>query len=380
LRVENALSILQLIVLVAWITTLIRTILNLLLIPRLEEGGETRGPLVSVIIPARNEAGSIERTVRAFLAQTWESLEIIVVDDRSSDDTGSILRAIAAEDPRLHVINGVEPPDGWLGKPWALHQGQGLARGELLLFVDADIVYEPHAVAAAVTQLDAAGSSMVTLFPRLVMETFWEKLAMPYLAVVAYSILPTWLANRTRIPILGVGGGTGNLIRRDHYDAVGGHSALREAVIDDVATARLLRRNGYRTTVVRASSLASVRMYQGRRAIVEGFTKNIFAVFHRSYFLTISLGILGVVFHVMPYFWAAAGELVSVMTVALITLTRLILFTALRYPLHYAVWAHPFMILFWTWLWIRSMWVTGVRGQLAWRGRTYDADRTHFGA
>lgn len=373
-------GILQLIVLVAWITTLIRTILNLLLIPRLEEGAETRGPLVSVIIPARNEAGSIERTVRAFLAQTWESLEIIVVDDRSSDATGSILRSIEAGDPRLHVINGVEPPEGWLGKPWALHQGQGLARGELLLFVDADIVYEPHAVAAAVAQLHAAGSSMVTLFPRLVMETFWEKLAMPYLAVVAYSILPTWLANRTRIPILGVGGGTGNLIRRDHYDAVGGHAALREAVIDDVATARLLRRNGYRTTVARASSLASVRMYQGRRAIVEGFTKNIFAVFHRSYFLTMTLGILGLVFHVMPYFWAAGGELVSVITVALITLTRLILFAALRYPLHYAVWAHPFMIVFWTWLWMRSMWVTGVRGQLAWRGRTYDADRTRFGA
>ena len=87
MRIENSLSILQLIVLIAWITTLIRTILNLLLIPWLEEGAETRGPLVSVIIPARNEAGSIERTVRAFLAQTWESLEIIVVDDRSSDAT-----------------------------------------------------------------------------------------------------------------------------------------------------------------------------------------------------------------------------------------------------------------------------------------------------
>lgn len=373
-------DLLQLIVLVAWITTLIRTILNLSLIPRLEEGAPTRGPLVSVIIPARNEAASIERTVRAFLAQTWESLEIIVVDDRSSDATGSILRSIAAEDSRLHLINGVDPPDGWLGKPWALHQGQGVARGELLLFVDADIVYEPHAVAAAVAQLRIAGSSMVTLFPRLVMETFWERLAMPYLAVVAYSILPTWLANRTLIPILGVGGGTGNLIRRDHYDAVGGHAALRGAVIDDVATARLLRRNGYRTTVVRASSLTSVRMYEGGRAIVEGFTKNIFAVFHRSYFLTITLGILGLVFHVMPYIWAATGELISVAVVVLITLTRLILFAALRYPLHYAVWAHPFMILFWTWLWMRSMWITGVRRQLTWRGRAYDADRTHFGA
>jgi glycosyltransferase involved in cell wall biosynthesis len=380
LRIENAFSILQFVVLLAWITTLVRTILNLSLIPRLRPDADPHGPLVSVIIPARNEAASIERTVRAFLAQTYADLEIVVVDDRSSDATASILASIAAVDDRLRVIHGAELPEGWLGKPWALHQGQGFARGEMLLFVDADIVYEPPAVAAAVRQLRESETSMVTLFPRLVMQTFWEKLAMPYLAFTAYSILPTWLANRTRIPILGVGGGTGNLVRRDHYEAVGGHASLREAVVDDVATARLLRRNGYTTTVAGASSLTSVRMYAGRAAIVEGFTKNIFAVFHRSYVLTLTLAALGVIFHVLPYWWALTGELLSAITVVLITATRLILFAALRYPLSYAVWAHPFMILFWTWLWLRSMWITGIRKQLAWRGRTYDADRTHFGA
>jgi chlorobactene glucosyltransferase len=376
LRIEDPLSILQFVTLVAWVTTLLRTLLNLALIPRLPDGAETRGPLVSVIIPARNEEENIERTVRAFLAQTYESLEIIVVNDRSTDATGPILQSI----PGVRLVEGVEPPQGWLGKPWALHQGEKVARGELLLFVDADIVYEPPAVAGAVAQLRAAGTSMVTLFPRLVMATFWERLAMPYLAVVAYAILPTWLSNRTRIPILGVGGGTGNLIRRDHYDAAGGHESLRAAVVDDVGMARLLRRNRYRTTVVRASAYTSVRMYEGRRAIVEGFTKNIFAVFHRSYVLTLAFAILGVVFHVVPYWWAAHGELMSIITVALITVTRLILFASLGYPLHYAVWAHPFMIVFWTWLSLRSMWITGVRKQLSWRGRTYDADRTRFGA
>lgn len=376
MRIENPLSILQFVVLVAWAATLLRTLLNLFLIPRLREDAATRGPLVSVIIPARNEEKSIEGTVRAFLVQTYEPLEIIVVNDRSTDGTGSILRSI----PGIRVVEGVEPPPGWLGKPWALHQGEQLARGELLLFVDADIVYEPPAVAGAVAELHAAGTSMVTLLPRLVMETFWERLAMPYLAVIVYSILPTWLSNRTRIPILGIGGGTGNLIRRDHYDAVGGHQSLREAVVDDVGMARLLRRNHYRTTVVSANALTSVRMYEGGRAIVEGFTKNIFTVFQRSYLLTVSIGILAVVFHVLPYWWALRGELMSVVSVALITATRLVLFSALQYPMHYAIWAHPFMILFWTWVSFRSMWITGVRRQLAWRGRTYEADRTRFGA
>jgi glycosyltransferase involved in cell wall biosynthesis len=335
-------------------------------------------PLVSVIIPARDEERTIERTVRALLAQTWRALELIVIDDRSTDRTGAILRAI--DDPRLTVIANDEPPAGWLGKPWALHQGSLRASGELLLFVDADVIYEPEAVAAAVARLQERGVPMLSLFPRFVMRGFWEHILMPNLAFFAFTVLPLWLSNRTRVPVLAIGGGTGNLIRRADYDAIGGHEALQSSVVDDVALARLVRRSGRRSEIVRAEDLVSVRMYEGLREIVDGFTKNGFAVFGRSYLAMALVLVLGFVLHLLPFALALTGDVFAIATVAVIVLTRLILYAALGYRVDNALLGHPPMIAAWGVIMLRSAWYTGVRRQLLWRGRTYDARRTKFGA
>ncbi|HUR59114.1 MAG TPA: glycosyltransferase family 2 protein, partial [Opitutaceae bacterium] len=150
-------KVLSAVVLALWVMAFFRTLLNLALVPRLRAGAPTQGPLVSVLIPARNEALTIERTVLAFFAQHYSAIEIIVVDDRSTDGTGAILDALAATHPSLTVIRGVETPSGWLGKTWALHQAAAQARGEALLFVDADVVYGPDAVAAAVAYLQGSG-------------------------------------------------------------------------------------------------------------------------------------------------------------------------------------------------------------------------------
>ena len=366
------------IILLIWVVSLVRTLLNLAVIRRLRAGVYTSGPFVSVIVPARDEERSIERTVRSLLAQTWESMELIVVNDRSTDSTGRILAAI--DDSRLRVINGEEPPPGWLGKPHALHQGALQARGEILLFVDADIQYEPDAVAAAVDHLRRSKARMITLLPHLEMHGFWENVAMPQLTLTAFTFLPTWLSNLTTYPRLGIGGGTGNLVWRDSYERAGGHAALKDAVIDDVGLARLLRRSGLRTEVVRSSTQVSVRMYHGLREIVDGFTKNTFAVFGRNYLVASVLTILGLMVNVWPYIAALTGDVIAIATVGVITLTRLILFAALRYSLLAALFAHPLCMLVWTWIIVRSMWITGVRKRLMWRGRTYDASRTRFGA
>lgn len=359
-----------------------RTIVNLALVPRLRAravpSGET--PLVSVIVPARDEERAIERTVRAFLAQSWPALELIVVNDRSTDATGTILKRIASEDARLIVVDNEEPPAGWLGKPWALHQGSLRARGELLLFVDADVLYDRDAVAAAVLHLQERGVPMVSLFPRFVMRGFWEHIVMPNLAFFAFTVLPLWLSNRSRVRVLGIGAGTGNLVRRADYDAVGGHESLRDAVVDDVGLARLVRRSGRPTVCARAEDLVSVRMYEGLGEIVRGFTKNGFAVTGRSYAIVAVFLVLGFVLHLLPFGLALTGDVVSIASVIVLTLTRLILFLALRYRLDNALLGHPLMIAVWFAIMVRSTWYTGIRRQLMWRGRTYDARRTKFGA
>ena len=221
---------------------------------------------------------------------------------------------------------------------------------------------------------------MLSLFPHMEMHGFWEHVVMPNLAVFAFAFLPLWLTNRSRIPLLAVGGGPGNLVRRADYEAVGGHAALKDAVVDDVALARLFRRSGRRTEVVRAEEMVSVRMYHGLREIVGGFTKNAFAVLNRNYFAALLFVGLGVVAHLLPYVLALFGDPWAIASVILITLCRLILFAAIGYRVDNALFGHPLMMGAWLFILLRSIWFTGVRKQLHWRGRTYDADTTRFGA
>jgi chlorobactene glucosyltransferase len=364
-----------------WALALGRTIANLFALHRLGEGTSGTGPLVSIIIPARNESRSIERSLRAFLAQDYPNYEVILVDDRSTDGTGEIARSLG--DARLIVVEGEEPPPGWLGKPWALHQGSLRARGELLLFVDADVHYQPATLSAAVAHMQrdvGRRPALIALLPHMEMHGFWEHIAMPGLAMFAFSLLPAWLSNRTRIAILAIGAGTGNLVRRADYEKAGGHVSLRDAVVDDVGLARLVRRNGGATEAVRAERLVSVRMYHGGAEILRGFTKNAFPVMNRSYLSGLLFLLGGAIFHLLPYVLAFTGDAFALGTVGIITLTRVILFSALGYRLDNAIFGHPLMIGFWGAIMIRSMWKTGVRRELEWRGRTYDAKETRFGA
>ena len=372
--------VLSYLILIFWIAAFIRTILNLLLAPRLRPRVPRELPMVSILVPARDEERMIEKAVRGFLAQTYPALEVIVVNDRSTDATGEILRRIAAEDARLIVIDGAEPPERWLGKPWALHQAASRARGDLLLFVDADVLYSPGVVSAAVAEILDRDLPMLTLMPHIEMHGFWEHVAMPNLAVFGFSYISLWLANRSKIPALALGGGTGNFVRRSDYEAVGGHEALRAAVVDDMALGRLFRQKGRRTEVIVAKEMISVRMYHGLREIVHGFTKNLFAVTGRSYLLAAVFFLFGLVFHLLPYVLALTGDVISLAAVVLISLTRTILFTFLGYRLDNAILGHPLMNLVWGWIMLRSVWLTGIRRQLAWRGRTYDAKHTRFGA
>jgi len=363
------------IVFLLWAISFANAILSLALVPRLSSAPGTRhqAPVVSIIVPARNEERIIERSVRSFLSQEYGALEVIVVNDRSTDATGEILRGIA--DPRLVVIDGEEPPAGWLGKTWALAEGSRAARGELLLFVDADVIYAPATVAAAVAHMGRGPAAMITFFPRFELHGFWEHIALPQLLLMAYAVVPAWLSNRTRWRSLALGGGPGILIRRDVCDAVGGHETRKNKVLDDIGLARLVRRAGHRTEVVRVDDLVSLRMYHGGREIIDGFTKNLFSAFSRSYVLATLFFLFGFVVNALPYAlpFVTAGfvQRLSIGIVVLISLTRLVLFTSFRYGVLNALLGHPLMYAFWTAIYIRSVWQTGFRNEVQWRGRTY---------
>ncbi len=384
---------LEVVLVVAWALTLVTTLLNVVSIPRLlpvewtrparpgQEGIRAAQPLpaVSIVVPARNEERTLERTLRALLAQTYEPLEVIVVNDGSTDSTGAIADRLAADDPRLVVIHGEDLPDGWLGKPWALHQGIRRARGELLLFVDADIHYAPQTVATLAERLMTRGMAMVSIAPRFEMHGFWEHVGMTQLAVAAFMLLPTWLGNMTCIVGLGLGGGPGTMVRREAFEEMGGYESLKDAVIDDIGMARQIRASGRRTEFVLGDTLASVRMYSGASEIIDGFTKNLFPIFGGSYVFGVLALLLMLFFGLLPYVLAIRGDILAIVAVVLISTSRLVLFARLHYRLDNALFGFPFSVLLWAWILLRSMWLTGVRRRVEWRGRTYGRNWTRFG-
>lgn len=354
-----------------------RTLLNIWLLPRLSADAQPASqPLLSIVIPARNESHIIEQTVRAFLAQDYAPLEVIVVNDRSTDETGSILHGIS--DSRLTVIDGQEPPAGWLGKPWALELGSRSARGEILLFVDADVIFAPSAVRAAVAQLLSRRASLIAILPHYEMRGFGEHVGMGMMAF-ATALIPAWFSNRWQIAALAIGGGSGNMVHRAAFDSAGAFDALRDAVVDDVALAQLVRRTGGRTLLVRGEELVRVHMYNGARGVVQGFTKNLFSITGRNYAIAAAIFVLLILCHLFPYVYVFTGDLFALATVVLISVTRVVAFRSGGYSLANAVFLHPLTMALWAYIFLRSVWITGIRRQLPWRGRVYDATQTRFG-
>ena len=248
--------------------------------PRLwEYGPRPSGPLLSVIIPARNEALNIERCVRSILATTYEPLEVIVVDDRSTDGTGGIAEWLAAAPEakgRVRVVHGAEPPTGWFGKQWAIMQGYGVAAGELLLFADADTKHEPELIPRAVAVLRTEHADLVSVLPRQEMESFWERLVQPHVFFALQSRVGNLRhLNRTRVVWNAIANGQFILTNRPAYEAVGTHEAVKDSVAEDMMLAQRYVRAGRDIFLVYAEEFMSTRMYRSLREIVDGWSKNL---------------------------------------------------------------------------------------------------------
>ena len=351
------------------------------------DSGASDLPSVSVVVPARDEALDVEGAVRSHLAQDYPDFEVIVVDDRSTDATASILAGLAAVHPRLSVIAGAEPPGGWLGKPHALHQGAERARGALLLFADADVRYDPTALREAVEMLQGQRLDLLAFFPRLETEGFWENVLMPYIPV-SYFFGPGFLINSDLQRRFAAGGGAGMLVRREAYRAAGGHEALRASVIDDIHLAIRVRRSGGRCRMTLADDRVRLRMYRGFRQVFDGFTKNMAFTFAGWSAAPLALS-TGFVFAawVVPAAALAAAALgaplppgdvrLAAAALALTALARAVLALRLRNPLWTSL-THPLMAAVWAAITVRSLVWRFLRRRLLWRGRRYDARGAGF--
>jgi chlorobactene glucosyltransferase len=232
-------------------------------------------PLISVCIPARDEERNIGRCVEALLAQTHPNFEIIVLDDRSTDATGEILRRYAAQDNRLKVLDGSELPPGWAGKPHALTQAAKAAHGAWLCFVDADTFLEPGALASVYAKTVETGADLFTIMTRQIVLTFWERAVLP-LVMTALSVgfSPRKVNDPRRADA--IANGQFILIKHAVYDATGGHQAIKGSIVEDKDLALLVKGAGYRLVLADGRAVASTRMYTTLAEMWEGWTKNIY--------------------------------------------------------------------------------------------------------
>ncbi|MFN7955970.1 MAG: glycosyltransferase family 2 protein [bacterium] len=261
--------------LVGYLALARRWILDRGLFPRLEPHGPLPcpdpAPLVSVVVPARNEAATMAACLERLTAAEYAALEIVVLDDQSTDRTGEIARTIAARDPRVRVITGSERPEGWTGKNWAIHQGAAAARGAYLLIVDADTELAPRAIPEAVAWAEAHGTDLLTVFPRVRLTSFWERAFLPTLG-----LFPSYRLDRINDPASPDANAVGYflLFRRTAFDAMGGYESIRSRVGEDWIIAKRVKGLGLKLHMLLAPELVTKGFGPTLGDLRQGFVKN----------------------------------------------------------------------------------------------------------
>jgi glycosyltransferase involved in cell wall biosynthesis len=281
-------QVLDWLVALSWLTRVLVWRRMLRRVPDLTRTAETHPsqplPVLSVIVPARNEAASIAATLRSLLAGEGVDLQILAVNDRSSDQTGAIMESLVSEGgapgKTLQILYVTELPPGWLGKTHAMDLAAVRATGEWLLFTDGDVLFRPDALRRALQYATSSGADHLVLLPTILLRSWGERMMVAFLQVLSIWAIRPWRVPDPRAPRDSIGVGAFNLIRREVYDALGGWGALRMEVIEDLALGRRVKARGFAQRVVLGLDLVEVRWARGAFGVVENLTKNLFALFH----------------------------------------------------------------------------------------------------
>jgi chlorobactene glucosyltransferase len=342
---------------------------------------------VSVIVPARNEAAAIATVIRSILATSYTPLELLVVDDRSSDDTAAIVESLRT-DPRLRLVRGEELPDGWYGKSWACFQGYRYAQGELLLFTDADTRHQPALLVHAVGAMEQEHAALVTVSPTQICVTFWERLVMPQIWFLLSLRYHPRTVNRARRASDVIANGQFILTSRQAYEAAGTHAAVRHEVAEDLALAQTYVSKGLRLHFAFADRLMETRMYRGLSHLIEGWSKNIYLGGRRSFpDEPLRRALVPVMLVLAMLFWLTPPVVLAVATVepalgpvvpaalvatGLSALFWMLICYGMDIPAVYGF-GYPLGASMALYIILRSTWRGGRR--VEWRGRAYDDKR-----
>jgi len=333
---------------------------------------EDDSPLVSLLVPARNEEATIERCLRSLLTQDYPRLEIIVLDDGSTDATASVVRAVGGS--RVRLLAGTPLPAGWTGKNWACHQLSQAARGDLLCFVDADTTLAPGALSAATGLLEEEGAGLVSLLPRSSRKSVSGAVLLPMVPHAMFALFPMAAMHRSTHPSVAVAFGPFLLLTREAYAAAGGHAARPDSIVDDVEMSRAVKAAGYPVRLANGSDLVETRWYETPGDIWRGFSKNAYGGVGYSPWMAAAVVLVLMPVLLLPFFRVGVGLVggdipaVALWQVALLLSGRMLTAHLGRDP-QWTTPLHPFMVAFWGLALAWSAMLSATHRSVVWRDR-----------
>ena len=339
-------------------------------------------PRVTIVVPARDEEGSIRQALSQLLALDYGNYEVIAVNDRSTDRTGEIMDNVAAlSDGKLKIIHILELPPRWMGKAHAMWSAAKQSSADWLLFTDADVMFRPDCLRRAIAYAEAERADHLVLFPRTIMKRPGEKMMLAFFQLMfVFGHRPWKVADPKAKDHIGVG--AFNLVRREVYEAVGTYEALRFEVVDDMKLGKVIKNAGFRQRNVLGGALLELHWAQGALGVVRNLTKNFFAVMSFQSWRAIGFCVAAAFLNIMPFagVFSAHGWARIPYAVALACLSFLYsgmsLFSDVR---PWYVLLHPFGTLLFIYTMLRSMFFALRNRGVEWRGTVYPLDELRRG-
>ncbi|MCL6087835.1 MAG: glycosyltransferase family 2 protein [Actinobacteria bacterium] len=340
-------------------------------------------PLVSVLIPARNEEKNIERCIRSFLKQDYSNFEIVVLDDNSSDKTFNIVKKISVKNKNIKVFKGKQLPQGWLGKNFACHQLSRLAKGDYFIFTDADTYHLPNSISSSIAALLNNNLDALSPFPRQIMITIHERMALTFINFAILIFMPLALIKKSKNPLFCTGVGQYLLFKREAYFGMGGHSAVKGKILEDVHITKKTKEMGYKYMIFDGRKIVSCRMYRNFKQVLTGYTRFLFSAFDYNIFMMSTVLILVTMIFLLPYIllplglivyhWSYQILILLILQIFIISLIRLI--NALRFRERVTdIFLHPLTIIYLIFMAANSFFQNKFGSGIYWKGRIYHAE------
>lgn len=278
---------------------LIWTFVNSFFMKKLKQPNNN-GPLVSILVPLRNEEGNVRKLINSLRNVSYKNVRFFLLNDHSTDATADLLYTLSEGDSRFRILEGGELLEGWVGKVNACRQLSVYAEGDYFLFLDADVEIEPNFIGRVVATMEQQRLDLLTGFPRFKVRNVLSILAVPMLHFLVYVHLPLWFANYTKWVSTTAANGMVMCFRATAYKAVGGHSVVKDSLIEDVAFAKVMKRRAFKVGLTRISPYATCEMYTTNRDTWEGFVKNSFVGVGRSVLMVVGVSVFYVVIYIFP--------------------------------------------------------------------------------